>query len=100
MMRNMESGFLTDVIVGDYKTYPITFDEGIAQWLGHDIYAYVRSIEYSNYTISEHGCLDDLINSKSYTEDVEGYYYIHSASGWQTTLPDDIQEAIEYLSSL
>jgi hypothetical protein len=100
MTRNMESGFLTDVIVGDYKTYPITFDEGIAQWLGHDIYAYVRSVEYSNYTISEDGCLDDLINSKTYTDDVEGYYYIHSTSGWQTTLPDDIQDAIEYLNTL
>ena len=91
---------MTDVIVGDYKTYPITFDEGTAKWLGHDIYAYVRSVEYSNYTISEDGCLDDLINSKTYTENVEGYYYIHTTSGWQTTLPDDIQEAIEYLSSL
>jgi len=91
---------LTDVEVGDYKTYPITFDEGIAQWLGHDIYAHVRSVEYSNYTIDEDGYLKDIVNSKTYTEDVEGYYYIHSTSGWETVLPDDIQDAIEYLSSL
>jgi hypothetical protein len=100
MTRNMESGFLTDVEVGDYKTYPITFSKGLAYWLGHVIHAYVRSTEYSNYTISDDGCFEDLINRVSYTEAVEGYYYIHGTSRSETVLPDDIQDAIEYLNTL
>lgn len=96
----MENGFLTNVEVGNYKTYPITFDKGTAQWLGHDIYVYVRSVKYSNYTVSEDGGPADLVNSKTYTMDIEGYYYIHSTSGQETFLPNDIMEAIEYLNPL